>query len=315
MTAGRGEAAEALRRVSCALGAAVVLASCQYMPHAYEPHSPQIPEARTIPLPGAILTFVSEGTGQPVVFVHGNIADLRIWSEQRGPPFREYQVVSYSRRYHYPNAWDGKGKDYTEANQDQDLVHLIRELHLGSVHLVGHGSGAQIAMEVALGHPELVRTLVLVEPATGTAAEDQPAFQGLAARRDELNSELEAALKLDQAEKAAAILYDWDNASSEAYATLPLPLKGEILDNATVLPFFMAAPPPPVSCEELGRLAVSTLVVTGERTNPFFAAVGDAVAGCVKGAKRETIPNAAHVVQRENPDAFNAVLVAFFSTH
>jgi non-heme chloroperoxidase len=292
-----------------------MLASCQYMPHAYEPHSPTIPEARTIPLPGAILTFVSDGSGQPIVFVHGNIADLRIWSEQRGPAFKQYQLVSYSRRYHYPNAWDGKGKDYTEANHDLDLFHLIRELHLGKVHLVGHGSGAQIAMEVALTHPELVRTLVLVEPETGTAAEGQGGFPPLAKSRSELIGDVQAALTLDQAEKAAAILFDWNNASSESYAALPLPLKGEILDNATVLPFFLAAPPPPISCQDYGLLAVPTLVVTGERSNPFFAAVGDAVAECIKGARRETIPNAAHVVQRENPDAFNAVLVGFLSTH
>jgi non-heme chloroperoxidase len=288
---------------------------CQYMPHAYEPHSPQIPESRTVPLPGAILTFVTQGSGQAVVFVHGNIADLRIWSEQRGPAFKRYQVVSYSRRYHYPNAWDGNGKDYTEANNDQDLANLIRALHLGRVHLVGHGSGAQIAVEVALGHPELVRTLVLVEPATAAAAEGRPGFEPLAAERSQLAGQMQTAVRLEQDEKAAAQLFDWASASPGAYEALPPPLKGEILDNATVLPFFLAAPPPAMPCAELGRLAVPTLVVTGERSNPFFGAVADAVAGCVQGAVRETIPSASHVVQRENADAFNAVLVGFVATH
>ncbi len=56
-------------------------------------------------------------------------------------------------------------------------------------------------------------------------------------------------------------------------------------------------------------------MVTGERTNPFFSAVGDAVAHCIPNAVSETVPLASHVVQRENADDFNAILVGFLTTH
>ncbi len=296
-----------------ALATAAVGVGCQYMPHAYEPSSPPIPEARTIPLPGAILTFVSEGSGPGVVFVHGNMADLRIWTDQR-PALKRYQVVSYSRRYHYPNAWSGTGADYTEANNAQDLVSLIHELHLGSVHLVGEGSGAQLAVEVALSHPGLVRTLVLVEPAMAAAAAGRPDFEPLAAAHSALGRTL-ASLKVEEDEKAAKLFFDWANASPGAYEALPPPFKGELLDNVRVLPFFLAAPPPPMPCAELGRVAVPTLVVTGERSNPFFAAIADAVTACIHGAARQTIPSAGHIVQRENAEAFNTVLVGFLAAH
>ncbi|MGO8971861.1 MAG: alpha/beta fold hydrolase [Myxococcaceae bacterium] len=297
------------------MAAAFSLAGCQYMPHAYEPNSPQIPDARTVPLPGAMLTFTSLGSGQPIVFVHGNIADLRIWDAQRGPAFKAYQQVAYSRRYHYPNAWTGNGSDYTEANNVQDLVNLLRELHLGRVHLVGHGQGAQLAVEVALGHPEFVRTLVLVEPEMAAAAAMEPDFGNFTAERAQLYQQMETALRLEEAEKAGRLLYDWASASTGAYDALPPPLKGEVLDNASILGFFLSAPPPPMPCPELASLKVPTLVVTGERTNPFFSAVGDAVAHCIPNAVRETVPLASHVVQRENADAFNAILVGFLTTH
>jgi non-heme chloroperoxidase len=293
----------------------IALGGCQYMPHAYEPQSPQIPEARTLPIPGAILTFVSEGSGRPIVFVHGNIADLRIWSDQRGPALKGYQEVSYSRRYHYPNAWAGDGRDYTEANHEQDLVHVIHGLHLGRVDLVGHGSGAQLAVEVALSHPELVRTLVLVEPAMATAAIGRPGFEALTTKRAELAEQMAAAVKKTDDEKAAKLLFNWADGSPGAYDALAAPLRGEILDNARVLAFFLATPPPGVLCAELGRLTVPTLVVTGEHSNPFFAAVADAVTACVTGAVRETIPTTGHVVQRDNADAFNAALVGFLAAH
>ncbi len=314
MKSAHGAAGVRLRRGALAV-AALAMAGCQYMPHAYEPHSAQIPEARTLPVQGAFLTFISVGSGQPVVFVHGNIADLRIWHAQQGPAFKRYQLVAYSRRYHYPNAWTGNGTDYTEANNIHDLVSLLRSLNLSHVHLVGQGAGAQLAVEVALAHPELVRSLVLVEPDMAAAAVQQPDFASLTTERAQLQQQMEMDLRTEEAEKAARLLFDWANASTGAYDALPPPLKGEILDNASVLGFFLSAPPPSMPCSELARLSVPTLVVTGERTNLFYAAVGESVAGCIPKAVREVIPMASHVVQRENPDVFNATVVGFLAVH
>ena len=229
-----------------ALLAAALGAGCQYMPHAYEPHSAQIPDARTIPLPGATLTFATEGSGPAVVFVHGNIADLRVWSSQRGAALKSFWKVAYSRRYHYPNAWYGDGSDYTEANNVQDLEGIIRELHLGRAHLVGHGSGAQLVVEVALSHPELVRSVVLVEAEMTAAAATRPGFDSLAEERADLYGRLRTLEIMGESAKAAQQLFNWSNANPTAYEELPLPLQGEILDNATVFPFYLNAPPPAV---------------------------------------------------------------------
>lgn len=300
-----------------ALGLLALLAGgCQYMPHAYEPRSPQIPDARTIPLSsGAVLTFVTEGSGVPVVFVHGSIADLRIWAAQRGPAFKGTQRVAYSRRYHYPNAWSGNGSDYTDANHDADLVAIIRELHLGRVHLVGHGAGGRLALEVALAHPEMIRSLTLVEPLTPSVAAGRPGFERLAGQQDSVWVSMETALRADDADRAAKTLFDWENQNAGAYDALPPPFRGEIQDNARTLPFQLEHRGTELTCAQLGALAAPLLVVTGARSNVFFAEVADAVAACVPGARRETIPGAAHVVQRENADAFNAVLVGFLTTH
>jgi esterase len=300
-----------------ALGLVALLGgACQYMPHAYQPHSPQIPDARTIPLSsGAILTFTREGSGPAVVFVHGSIADLRIWAAQRGPAFQKYQLVAYSRRYHYPNAWNGNGSDYTDANHDADLLALVRELQLGRVHLVGHGVGGRLALEVALAHPEVVRSLTLVEPLTPSVAAGRPGFDRLAGQQDSVWAAMEAALRSDDADRAAKTLFDWENQNPGAYDALPPPFRGEIQDNAHILPFQLEHPGTALTCAQLGALAVPLLVVSGARSNLFFGEVADAVAACVPGARRETIPSAAHVVQRENPDAFNAALVGFLATH
>jgi len=295
---------------------ALSASACSSLPHAYEPRSPQIPDARTIPLSsGAILSLAQVGSGQAVVFVHGAIADLRSWNAQQSPVLKPFRLVTYSRRYHYPNAWGGNGSDYTDANHERDLVALIREMGLGRVHLVGHGTGAQVALAVAKSRPELVRTLVLIEPQMAGVAGDRPGFAPLAEQRDQVWAAMEKALKADDAEKAAKQLFDWANASPGAYDALPAPFKGEILDNARLLPFQLAHPPQPLLCGDLSALALPVLVVSGERSNPFYGAVADAIAACIPGALRETTPSAGHDLQRENPDAFNATLLGFLTAH
>ncbi|HMK74165.1 MAG TPA: alpha/beta hydrolase, partial [Myxococcaceae bacterium] len=88
-----------------------------------------------------------------------------------------------------------------------------------------------------------------------------------------------------------------------------------IQDNAGTLPYQLEHPGTALTCAQLGTLPAPLLVVSGARSNLFFGEVADAVAACVSGARRETVPGAAHVVQRENPDAFNALLVGFLATH
>ena len=52
---------------------------------------------------GATLHYVEEGTGTPVVFVHGSFGDYRTWHYQMEPFARHYKTIAYSRRYYYPN--------------------------------------------------------------------------------------------------------------------------------------------------------------------------------------------------------------------
>jgi pimeloyl-ACP methyl ester carboxylesterase len=51
---------------------------------------------------GLSFHYVDEGSGPPVLLVHGSIADYREWSRQIAPLSQHYRVIVYSRRYHWP---------------------------------------------------------------------------------------------------------------------------------------------------------------------------------------------------------------------
>ena len=112
---------------------------------------------------GVELHYLEQGSGIPVVFVPGGLVDYRRWAEQVEPFSRQYRVVTYSRRYNFPNQNTAVDPNYSAAVDADDLAALITTLRLGRVHIVGESHGAYAALWLAARHPELVRTLVLAE--------------------------------------------------------------------------------------------------------------------------------------------------------
>jgi hypothetical protein len=55
---------------------------------------------RHISVNGIELSYVEQGTGTPVVFVHGAVSDLRFWEPQRKVFAKQYRFIAYSYRYH-----------------------------------------------------------------------------------------------------------------------------------------------------------------------------------------------------------------------
>lgn len=47
---------------------------------------------------GLGLHYIDQGTGVPVVFVHGDIQDYRTWKPQGNPFSQDDRFISYSRR-------------------------------------------------------------------------------------------------------------------------------------------------------------------------------------------------------------------------
>ena len=104
-----------------------------------------------------VLYYIEKGAGQPVIFIHGTLSDFRDWQFQIDKFAQNYHVISYSRRYAYPNQWPGDGDDNNLANNVEDLAELIiRRLNLGTAHLIGHSYGALTALYMAYKHPDMI---------------------------------------------------------------------------------------------------------------------------------------------------------------
>ena len=122
------------------------------------------PEVKVLHVGGVELHYVEQGSGVPIIFVHGSVDDYRSFEPQLLPLSPRYRAISYSRRYNFPNARSAPPGNHSALVEAADLALLLKALGAYPAHVVGHSYGAYTALILAMKHPELVRSLVLAEP-------------------------------------------------------------------------------------------------------------------------------------------------------
>jgi pimeloyl-ACP methyl ester carboxylesterase len=126
----------------------------------------------------ARLFYTDEGTGDPaVLLVHGWSCDSHDWSWQI-PAFAErHRVIAADNRGHGRSSVPIDG--YTPHSFASDLAGLLKTLDSGPVVAVGHSLGGVIVSALAVEHPELVRAVVVVDPAYGVAGGSAESLTGI----------------------------------------------------------------------------------------------------------------------------------------
>jgi pimeloyl-ACP methyl ester carboxylesterase len=113
------------------------------------------------------------GQGPPGVLVHGTfVGGPESWPAQAPLADRHRLLVVERRGYGANPAPAGTGTLGWPVDS-QDLLGLLEAL--GGAHLVGHSYGGAVVAVAAGRRPDLVRSLVLVEPALHGLAGDHPA--------------------------------------------------------------------------------------------------------------------------------------------
>src|SRR5262245_6411945 len=99
------------------------------------------PLTKEIEVNGVRLSYVEEGSGEPIVFVHGAFSDLRVWEPQREEVAKRYRFIAYTQRYHGVGAWNDDGKNYNTAIHVDELAKFNTKLNAGPVDLVDKYGG------------------------------------------------------------------------------------------------------------------------------------------------------------------------------
>jgi pimeloyl-ACP methyl ester carboxylesterase len=110
---------------------------------------------------GVRLYHESEGTGDPIVLLHGTGCDNRFWKLQREAYAGTHRVITVDMRGSGRSDVPTDPTTYTSEVMADDVAALVTSLALEPVHLAGHSLGSCVAQQVAIRHPHLVRSLQL----------------------------------------------------------------------------------------------------------------------------------------------------------
>jgi pimeloyl-ACP methyl ester carboxylesterase len=276
---------------------------------------------------GTTLAYREQGEGEPVVFVHGALSDLRNWNQQLPAIGAKYRAISYSRRYARPNEDIAPDADDQMLPHVEDLAAFLRETNAAPAHLVGNSWGAFISLLTAIHHPDAVRSLALAEPGVvpllglsfpPRASEvvsllvRHPRFALMIAKG--------GAREIGRAEKAFRRGDDETGMCTflhavlgeEFYRRLPESRLQQARENvSTMRAQLIGAGPPPLSEEEVRGVRVPTLVMRGERSQAGVHLLMDLLEELLPNAEGLEIPNASHDMHLDNPPAVNDAILGF----
>jgi len=274
------------------------------------------PLAKEVEINGVRLPYVEQGSGEPIVFVHGALSGPDSWEPIREPIAHKLRFITYTQRYYGNRPWRDDGKQFSVAIHADDLLNFIASLDTGPVHLVGWSYGGLVAATGALWNPSLVRSLILYEASVlSVLSADSP--EGRAAREDraKMFGPAIAANKAGDPIQAIRLMYEAVyQLRPGGFDQLPQAIQMTVLDNARTMPLLFAAPPPPaITCDMLKDFTRPTLVMRGEKTQRFYALTTDSIGRCVPGARRVVLQNVNHDGPARDPAAFTSAVFEFLS--
>ena len=220
-----------------------------------------------------VLHHIEQGSGEPLILLHGNGEDAGYFVHQMEPFSRHFRVIAIDTRGHGQTP---RGEaPFTIRQFAEDLRVFMDTQGIVKASILGFSDGGNIAMVFALKYPERVDRLILngvnldasgVKRSVQIPIEIGYRMASLFARRS------------PEARKKAELL-------------------GLMVNDPDVKP------------DELGRIHAPTLVIAGDR-DMIKESHTRLIAARIPDARLEIIPGD-HFIANKQPEAFNAAVLSF----
>lgn len=109
---------------------------------------------------GARIFYREAGEGPALLLIHGSGPDSRGWGQTFDELAADHRVIAYDRRG-YGESRDQPLRDW--HGHGEDAAELLRVLGAAPATVVGWSGGGLVALDLAVNHPEAVKSLVLAE--------------------------------------------------------------------------------------------------------------------------------------------------------
>jgi 3-oxoadipate enol-lactonase len=245
---------------------------------------------------------VGTGAGLPLLFVHAFPLNRTMWAPQVSALVERCRCVAADLR--------GCGESsvsppYSMDQYADDLVHLLDQLHIDRVILVGCSMGGYVSFAFWRRHRHRVRALVLADTRAGADSDET-----IARRRHLIDvARAEGPTAIANLQIPSLVGKTTREKQPDTYDAVHRMIAQAPVEG--IIGALQAMMTRPDSTPTLAAIDVPTLIVVGEEDVPTPAKESRAMHEQIPGSRLEIIEHAGHLANLERPAAFNHVLTEF----
>lgn len=127
---------------------------------------------------GVPLSFVDEGTGEAVIYLHGFAGSSQLWSAAGLLPLDGFRTIAFDARGHGASGKPEDDAAYGQALVD-DVIRLMDARGVEKAHIVGYSMGAETALKLVTEYED--RVLSVVAAGSGWSRETEAQTYGFIA--------------------------------------------------------------------------------------------------------------------------------------
>jgi 3-oxoadipate enol-lactonase len=243
------------------------------------------------------LYYETAGTGPPVLLISGQAMTMSAWWRTATVLTESFRVLTFDHRDmgrsgHSP--WP-----YTSAQMAEDAVAILDAAGVESAHVYGISLGGMVAQELALRHPQRVRSLVLgATTAGGTGS--------VLAGPESLSFFVRAGVMGSEEAEWAAVVYNYGEATRRHHGErIAADIARRVQDPTDALGYIhhVTAAASHNTTGRLQAIKCPTLVVHGTEDVVIPPVNGRLLSRAIPGAELKMWPGAGHLFTTDEPRA------------
>jgi pimeloyl-ACP methyl ester carboxylesterase len=261
---------------------------------------------------GVRLYYEEAGGGAPLVFVHEFAADHRSWEPQLRFFSRRYRTIVYNARGYPPSDVPEDPQRYSQEQARDDVIAVLDHLKIERAHVVGLSMGGFATLHVGLKYPRRALSLVVAGCGYGAEPSGREKFRASCAA---LATRLET-LGMAEGGKEYAIgpaRVQLQNKNPRAWKEFAERFaEGSATGRAlTMRRVQMLRPSLWDLAENMKAMRTPLLIITGDEDEACLEPAL-LMKRSIPTAGLAVFPRSGHVLNLEDPDAFNRTLLEFF---
>ncbi len=247
------------------------------------------------------------GPGEPIVFSHGLLWNSKLYAQQIEALSGQYRCIAYDHRGQ-GRSTAPPGKIIDLRTVYEDAVAFIQALGLAPCHFVGLSMGGFVGLRIASRHPEMLRSLVLLD----TSASSESPWN---LSRYWLVTAMTHWLGLRPVvDRIMSIYFGQTFLRDPARAAEREELKRQLVKNPRdVWRAMQGVITRRGVTEELSRITTPTLILVGEEDVATTPEMADLLYTRIEGSRLVRLPQVGHMCNLEQPELVSAAIRLFLS--